>query len=106
MPSNVGATQWRVEVETLPGVVWDESTCSRVLEGLADGGAIEPECVSDGAATYVVEAASFEQALRDGPSIWLVALQQAGVEPSINLYFQRPRGHEPNLWPPRDEPQP
>jgi hypothetical protein len=106
MPSNVGATQWRVEVETLPGVAWDEAACSRVVEGLDDGGAIEPECVSDGAATYIVEAVSFAHALRDGPSIWLAALQHAGVEPSINLYYQRPRGYEPNLWPPRDEPRP
>lgn len=101
----MGATQWRIEVEALPGVAWDEAACSRVLEGLSEGGAIDPECVSDGSATYVIEA-SFAQALLDGPSIWLAALQYAGVEPSVNLYYQRPRGYEPNLWPPRDEPQP
>jgi hypothetical protein len=35
---SAGRDGWRIEVEALPGTAWDEEACSRVLQGLDDGG--------------------------------------------------------------------
>jgi hypothetical protein len=95
-------TEWRIEVEWGPRPGWDEDSCHRVLVGLVAGGAIDPECDSDGAATYLIDAASFTDALRAGPSIWLAALERAALEPRITVYHQRPGGYDYRPWPPRD----
>lgn len=95
-------TEWRIEVEWGPTPGWDEDSCHRVLMGLVAGGAINPEGDADGAAIYLIDAASFTDALRIGPSIWLAALERAALKPRITVYHQRPGGYDYRPWPPRD----